>query len=662
MYRPYLQSILAATLLVLAPLASVTEAQVTTGSPVGYWAPRQPPRARYVVDCSLELGEKFCLKGTETIRFVNTTSQPMQTLAITWFTGGEQTLEIVANGRRVALPKPIGSYPQDFVLAEAVGPGEEVALAVEFSISAPAPGPVPEQIGPVDEWPHLWWGFPTQNDYDVKLDVADIYPVVVTSGRLDPQTGRYRAEAVPSFGFFLCRGYEVLEGQAGDVLVRCIYKPENKQCAALLHETAIDVIDFYREWLGFYPYDILTIIPGMDRPAGGYPVATSIVSIHGMGRMDEKPELHWRWITAHEIGHQYWSRYVMEKDRPGWLWIGLGIYADREYCRARNLGEQKHVELMERYIEGVREGLDTTVTRSQEEEAQIDFDFNNVVIHGKGFSIISALDCLLGHEVFERIHRRCLYEFAGRRFGAHEFRSVCEEESGQELGWFFDQWVNSSKFLSYEIVKTTSAETDDGYVTTVEVQCHGDLKMPVPVVAQFADGSSQRTFTNRLRDTDTVRFVSASTLDEVSIDPEGALPMVVPPPPRPAMAIARLPWVGAGEAALEAFRQAQEKKPADAGKWLKLGLTLYDGKYYAEALEAFNEMQSQAKDNASLACAALVWQGHLLDLLERREEALKCYREAMKSVDSLDIRHDQYGMRLNRQWVEKRLEEPFVRE
>lgn len=662
MNTSFLQVILAATVLVLTPLVGIAGPQATANSPVGYWVPRQPPRATYVVDCSLELEEKFCLKGSETIRFVNTTSQPMQTLAITCFKAGEQTLDIVANGQRVELPTPVQSFPQDFVLAEPVAPGGEVELAIEFSISAPAPGPVPEQVGPVEEWPHLWWGFPTQDDYDVKLDVADTYPVIVTSGRLDPQTGRYRAQAVPSFGFFLCRGYDVLEGQAGDVLVRCIYKPENNNCAALLHETAIDVIGFFREWLGFYPYDILTIIPGMDRPAGGYPVATNIVSIHGMGRMEEKPELHWRWITAHEVGHQYWSRYVMEKDRPGWLWIGLGIYADREYCRARNLGEQKHRELMERYIEGVREGLDTTVSRSQEEESQIEFDFNNVVIHGKGFSIISALDCLLGHEVFERIHRRCLYEFAGQRFGAHEFRAVCEEESEQELGWFFDQWINSSKFLSYEIVKTTSEETRGGYVTTVEVQCHGDLKMPVPVVARFADGSLQWAFTNRLRDKDTVRFVSESKLEDVRIDPEGALPLVVPPPPRPALAIARLPWVGAGEAALDAFKQAQQRKPSDAGKWLKLGLTLYDGRYYTEALEAFKEMHVQAKGNPSDTATALVWQGHVLDLQGKREEALKCYSEAMKDADSLRRRHDQYKMRLNRQWVEKRLEEPFVRE
>lgn len=51
----------------------------------------------------------------------------------------------------------------------------------------------------------------------------------------------------------------------------------------------------------------------------------------------------------------------MEKDSPGWLWIALGIYADREYVRSRNLSLEKHKGLISNYIKAVREGLDTTV-------------------------------------------------------------------------------------------------------------------------------------------------------------------------------------------------------------------------------------------------------------------------------------------------------------
>ena len=573
--------------LVLTVFASTARPDETHTASPGYWIPREPSRAHYKIDCTIKLAEDFLLQGKEVIHFVNTTSKPMQTFAITWFKFGNQTLKITANGKSVTLPTPLKSFPQDFTLAEPIGPGKSLTLEVEFGISIPAPPEEPNDIGPVTDWPRLWWGFPSQDDYEVKLNVPDTY-TVATSGRFDHQTGCYHAEGVPSFGFFLGKGYEVLEDQAQDVVVRCLYKPEDKKCAELLQETAIDVINFYREWLGFYPYRILTILPGMDRPAGGYPAATNIVVIHGMGRMEEKPELHWRWITAHEIGHQYWSRYVMEKDEPGWLWIGLGIYADREYCRVRGLSNQKHRELMARYVKGVRDGLDTTVNRSQEERSKIKFDFNNIVIHGKGFSIISALDCILGEALFGRIYRRCLKEFAGRRLGLHEFRAVCEQESRQDLGWFFDQWVNSNKYLSYEIASKKCEQKGNTYISEIEIQCLGSLKMPVPVAAHFEDGTMQRTFTNRLRDVDTIQFESRSPLKDVQLDPDQALPLVVPPPSpheqELTKAIQNLPWFGAGKKALEVFEKARENKMSNPGRWFKLGLTLYDGKYYIASL------------------------------------------------------------------------------
>ena len=650
--------------LALTVFASTARPNETHTANPGYWTPREPSRAQYKIDCTIKLGENFLLQGKEVIFFVNTSSKPMQTFAITWIKHENQILRITANGKSVTLPTPLESFPQDFTLAEPIGPGESLTLEVEFGISVPAPPEKPNKIGPVTDWPRLYWGFPSQDDYEVKLDVPETY-TVATTGRFDHKTGRYHAEGVPSFGLYLGKGYQVLEGQAEDVVVRCLYKPGDKKCAELLQETAIDVIKFYREWLGFYPYRILTIIPGMDRPAGGYPAATSIVVIHGMGRMAEKPELHWRWITAHEIGHQYWSRYVMEKDEPGWLWIGLGIYADREYCRARGLGNQKHRELMARYVKGVRDGHDTTVNRSQEQRSQIKFDFNNIVIHGKGFSIISALDCILGEALFERIYRRCLKEFAGRRLGLHEFRAVCEQESGQDLGWFFEQWVNSNKFLSYEIASKKCEQKGNTYISEIEIRRLGSLKMPIPVAAHFEDGTTQRTFTNRLRDLDTIRFDSRSALKDVQLDPDQALPLLAAPPSSGekelAKAIQDLPWVDAGKKALEVFKKAQENKMSNPGQWFKLGLTLYDGRYYEQALEAFRKVQTQAKDEPSLACVGLVWQGHLLDLAERRDEALKCYNDALGKSASLNMRHDQYGIKLDREWVQKRLKEPFRR-
>ena len=655
-----------ATIMTWTGSARVVQAGKVDAAPADFRVPKEPPRTQYKIDFTIELGQQATMQGRETIHFVNTTAWPIQTLAITWseIGTGTQTLNVAVGGKPVPLAS-LKSFPKDFTLAESLKPGASLDLEVEFGASMPAPAELPEEISISDWHPQLWWGAASHCDYEVKLTVPKEY-TVMTSGLFDAGRGCYRIEKAPSFGLYLGKNREVLRRDAGGVPIQCLYKPENKQCAELLSDTAVDVVNFYRDQFGFYPYPALSIVPGMDRPAGGYPLATSIIVIHGMGRMAEKPEVHWRWITAHEIGHQYWSRHVMEKDDPGWLWIGLGIYMDREYCRARNLGTEKHRELVARYIEGVRQGLDTTVSRSQEEKSQIKFDFNNVVIHGKGFAIVSALDCLLGHETFQRIHGQCLSRFGGRRMGLADFQAVCEQESGQDLGWFFDQWVNSAKYLAYEIASQDCRKNGDGYTTEVQVRCLGTLKMPVPVLARFEDGTSQQAFTNRLHDVDTLRFQSRSALQQVRLDPEEALPMVVPPPSARArevsQAIEELSWVGAGEKALDAFKKAKESDHPDAGAWFKIGLTLYDGKYYQEAMEAFEKVQTHGKGDPARVSAAIVWQGHLFDLLGQRDKAIECYKRALEQPVPPNVRHDQYQIRLDRDWIEKRLQEPFRRD
>lgn len=631
-----------------------------------FWAPDVPPRAHYAIDCSIDPAEGV-VTGRETIQLTNTSRRPLCRLALDWPLDADHTAQLRVEGQLVHTLPGVGPAhsgpPTLFDLPRPLAPRRRAHIEVTFRSKLEQAGSPPTLT--LTGWhPRLWWGFATHDDFEVRVEAPQDY-VVAATGSLDRETGRYHARDVRSFGLFLGKGLQSLESRAGDVEVRCLSTSAGADCARLLVVTATDVIAFYRERFGFYPYTSLTIVPGIDQPAGGYPVATGMVAIHGEERMAERPELHWRWIMAHEIGHQYWGEYVLERDTPRWLWIGLGIYADREYVRARGLALGKHRQLMARYTDAVREHLDTTLQRTPEQMAEVDFDFNNVAIHGKGFSIVSALACVLGRDTFDRVYCRCLREFAGRRLGAAELGQVAEKESRQDLGWFFDQWVGSNAYLSYQIASQTSASEGEEYVSRIGVERLGTLSMPVPVEARFEDGSCQRKLTDRLLDPDEVVFHSSAPLREARIDPDGELALVVPPP-EPTVAdlsrkVRQLPWTGGGDEALALLAEARRLGVSDADLWAKLGLALFDGRHYPEALEAFRRAADAAPQDSLWGFAALVWQGHLLDLAGQREEALKCYRAALLKAGGMQVQHSQYGMVIDRKWVAERLEKPFER-
>ncbi|MHC4709974.1 MAG: gluzincin family metallopeptidase [Planctomycetota bacterium] len=632
-----------------------------------FWAPAVPPRAHYSITCAVDPATGR-LRGLETIRLTNSAPRAIHRLALDWSAEGDVAVTVTMGATSAeTVATATGTRTTRLLeLPAPLPPGQLIELELEFVEKF---GISEDQAGAsLTDWhPRLWWGYPTHDDYDVDVQMPPGW-ALATSGRLDEKSGRWRATGVRSFGLFVGEGLEIAEGRSGPVAIRCFHTPAAEPCARLLLETAVDAVTYYRDHFGMYPHASLSIIPGGSRPMGGYPVATAMVAIHGQERFSERPRIHWQWITAHEIGHQYWLEHVLSAERGdwGWLMIGLGIHADRGYCLARGLGLDKHRAIMDRYVAGVREHLDTTAERPYEQLAQVKFDFNNVVVHGKGYAIISALDCVLGSETFEGVVRRCLDEFGGRRLSRAEFQAVCEQEGGQDLDWFFDQWVRTNRYLSCRIAAQECSEQGGGYLSEVRVERLGTLRMPVPVEARFADGTTRRAFTDRLSDVAVLRFASSAPLDEAVVDPDGVLPLVVPPPEittaELGAMISSLPWTGAGGTALRLYHKADEAGWDNRGAWTKLGMTLYDGRFYPEALEAFRRAEGLADKDSSWWFASCVWQGHVLDLLDRRDEALPCYQRALADYDGASMRHDQYGMKLDRAWVEKRLKEPFARE
>ncbi len=629
-----------------------------------FWAPSDPPKAHYKIGARIDLSNKI-VKGEGSVTFRNKTPRPIRVVAFDWSISSVRSMEVSVKGKSLNLlntkKSNTVSSPLLYELLKPLKSGSKVKLDFVFSRGGISRSDAREIK--LTRWhPRFWWGgLPTHDAFEVKLDIPSGY-ALAASGRFNRKTGYYENSGVATFGMYLGKDLKTETREVKDILITSLFTDQGSECARLCLDTAADAVKFYRDWLGFYPFKFLYIIPGATRPMGGYPFASGIVVIHGQEKFADKPLLHWKWITAHEIGHQYWGEYVMDDDIPSWLWIGLGIYADREYTIFRNLGMDKHIGLMNRYLFGVRKRIDTTMDIPPEQFRRLKFDHNNIVKHGKGFSVISALECVLGKEAFERIYKKCLKDYGGKRLGYKEFWRVCEMESNQNLKWFFDQWVRSNKYLSYQITDQESIQEKDKYISTIRVECLGSMQMPVPVKGIFEDGSSEIMYTSRLSKVSNLRFESPSKLKEVVLDPDKKLAMLEAPlsmlPEELPEAISALSYEGAGESAHELFKKALGEKLDDAPLWYKLGLTLFDGGYLKESFYAFK--QSIALNLSGLRLfTALVWLGHLQDLSGNREEALKYYREALKNDAGQTMRHDQWGMQINRQWIEERLKTPF---
>ena len=641
-------------------------------APLTFWSPLNAPPVHYRIEGRIQGTSTLDAEFSETIDFTNTTGRTIQRLALNGVSECEHEPEITAKGFVI---ETVSRDEQGKILSPVsltLTPplAANAALHLDIKASCRIDNSAPEEDIFQHWYPQIWWGHATGDAYDVKIAAPEGY-VLFTSGRQDPKTGWNHQEHVRDFGLFLAKNVQVKEAEAGDVLVRVVFRPKGAECAQLLSTTAVDVITFYRKRFGVFPYSSLTIIPGGADPVGGYPVSSAIVAIHGEETFDPKADdTHWRWITAHEIGHQYWSEYVLSPgpDTLGWLLIGLGLYADREYSRPRGINHQ-HRDMMNGYIEGVRHGYDTTAGRTPEQEDALEWDYNNIVVHDKGLSIISALATVMGKATFDRAYVRVLKEFAGRPMSSDDFEKLCEQESGQDLRWFFDQWVRSDRFLSYQITSEHCQEETGIYQCQVKVKCLGTLKMPVPVAAEFEDGTHQTQSTDPWADVSVLTFRNNSPMKSARLDPDDDLALVVPPPAMTKAkleeAIDQLGGTGSEAQALDLFRQAKDTAGVSQSDWLKLGLALYQGVHYAEAMEALTRGEQTVNGGpGEWRFACIAWQGAIMDLQNRRSEALERYQlslELLKPYPWLKVKIDKYGVSIDLPWIQDRLKTPFQR-
>jgi tetratricopeptide (TPR) repeat protein len=169
-------------------------------------------------------------------------------------------------------------------------------------------------------------------------------------------------------------------------------------------------------------------------------------------------------------------------------------------------------------------------------------------------------------------------------------------------------------------------------------------------------------------DKNIIIFESTSRLKDVVLDSDTLIALVNPPPKGDFDALVELnqkvqelPWTGAGEKALIVYQDATEFGMNSAILWYRLGLILYDGKYYSDAMKAFDYALELNDDNPYIAFIAYTWKGHLNDILGHREEALKFYEKALKGYPGGPVTHSQYKMKIDKEWLEERLKKPFKR-
>ncbi len=469
----------------------------------------------------------------QTIRFRNLTQRPIHQIAFNKRWDPIQPYYVTVDG---STAHPIAVFQQNvinvpvmFDLAKPILPGQETVIEVVSRIDLDIAAILRESTSHtlVDWFPRIWWGKRIETHADYTLQTSGFPGLKAIPAVLSSTSDELiRSKSVRSYALLIGANSAIGMDESGNPAVQTVFPATDNVNRGAIVISVRDAVNFMERHIGLFPFRTVTIIPNIvpelqtNLPTGLLSAKTLLVK--GAKRRNLQ-----RWFTAHRIAEHYIGEMAMPAPGAEWITRGLSLYLAERFAESRSLrSDDAHALLIDLYLEAVRRGLDTTIETPNRLAPETTMDRSLVIDYGKGYAIISALSIIMGSDRMDHILRGVYRTHSGDRIDLFEFKKICERVSGVGLEWFFDQWIRTNSFLSYNLDDVESEFVGGRYLTTAEVVRTGSIRMPIPVAAHFEDGSVQVKFTNRGLDIDIVTFESISPLSEIEIDPDNRLPML----------------------------------------------------------------------------------------------------------------------------------------
>jgi hypothetical protein len=207
--------------------------------------------------------------------------------------------------------------------------------------------------------------------------------------------------------------------------------------------------------------------------------------------IDDKGQLLF-WITAHEIGHDWFPMIVGSNERRhAFMDEGFNTFIDIEES-AEYAGGKYGPKRDSEYSAGgeppdtILKVLDNPAAPNIMIRADAyPFQLGHPVSYFKGaYGMVLLREQILGPERFDWAFRKYIRDWAYKHPSPSDFFREMESEGGEDLSWFWRGWYMEN--WKYDV----AVDKIEGSAVTLSNR--GQLVLPTTVEATFADGSKQR--------------------------------------------------------------------------------------------------------------------------------------------------------------------------
>lgn len=367
--------------------------------------------------------------------------------------------------------------------------------------------------------------------YRVTMTVPAGYAVgatgVRTSARRSDSTRTltYRADDVHDFAWTTSPAFQEYTDQWKHVKLRLLLQPEHDGQVQRHFRAAKAALKRFSKWVGPYPYTTLTLVDGLGGANGmEYPTFITCGTAYMLPSWARLPEF----ITVHEFGHQYFYGLLASNEaEEAWLDEGFTSYVEsRVMGDAYGPGSVLNVPGLRLSDFGMQrlQYVENDPSQGAIYQRSWKADAYGKTTYAKPATVLRTLERYLGWKVMREVLRAYYRRWRFRHPTTEDFQTVAENVSGEDLGWFFDQYIYGTAAVDYAIDSVTTTQLEDNeagrYRHAVHVRRKRNGVFPQKLRLRLADGSTRRARWNGKAKRKTFAFESEARWSEAYLDPK----------------------------------------------------------------------------------------------------------------------------------------------
>ncbi len=452
------------------------------------------------------------------------------------------------------------------------------------------------------------------------------------SGQLSSPAGNkvytFTYDKPSSPGTILIGKYAVTKSNEGGLEVTVYTSEQNKPYAEQYADSASKAFFFYTSQFGPAYANRLSLVelPNDTVPSAWAPEIAAIASRSFNQKVNYR-------LVANSVAHQWWGTMISPATRNDW-WIGDGFARYSEALYVEHVAGEAGFEEVTKDMEVGALAYETVPLAQVGKLDPFSPEFQALTAD-KGAVILNMLRWIVGDQVFDNTMRNFLGQYKGKSATVDDFRKIAEKDSGQQLTWFFTQWLDSTGAPEFKD-KYTIYRVQKGFRVVGEIQQDMDLfRMPVELKID-TDG---KTESKRIEVSGTNSAYEVETFGKprkITIDPDNRVLKNSPDIRVRASIVRGQADVEQGDLteALKEFQKALDTDKNSSLAHYRIAEVFFLQHNYQAAANAYRESLNGNGEPRWTEVWSHIRLGNIFDLTGQRERATNEYRQALQTNDN----------------------------